>query len=151
MESVKARAKRLSDNYNLTIEESDKIDAYQKNVCWICGRPEPVTGRRLATDHSHLDGLIRGRLCSRCNPLLGKLENAFVRLGMHKIPSVQFVQIVERIAAYVKNPPATAALGRQVFGWAGKIGTIRHRKFLKMRKKLVPQVRSPRGEKNKEK
>jgi hypothetical protein len=70
---------------------------------------------------------------------------------MHKIPGVQFVQIVERIAAYVKNPPATAALGRQVFGWAGKIGTIRHRKYLKMRKKLVPQVRSPRGEKNKEK
>src|ERR1700676_964042 len=131
MESVKARAKRLSDNYNLTIEESDRIDAYHKNVCWICGRPEPVVGRRLATDHSHLDGLIRGRLCSRCNPLLGKLENAFVRLGMHKIPGVQFVQIVEKIAAYVKNPPATLALGRQVFGWAGKIGTIRHRKFLK--------------------
>ena len=132
MESVKARAKRLSDNYNLTVEESDKIDAYQKNVCWICGRPEPVTGRRLAVDHEHFgSGLIRGKLCSRCNPLLGKLENAFVRLGMHKIPGVQFVQIVEKIAAYVKNPPATAALGRQVFGWAGKIGTIRHRKFLK--------------------
>jgi hypothetical protein len=141
MESVKARAKRLSDNYNLTIEESDKIDAYQKNVCWICGRPEPVVGRRLATDHSHLDGLIRGRLCSRCNPLLGKLENAFVRLGMHKIPGLQFVQIVEKIAAYVKNPPATAALGRQVFGWAGKIGTIRHRKFLKKRRKNNLKVR----------
>jgi len=54
---------------------------------------------------------------------------------MHKIPGVQFVQIVERIAAYVKNPPATAALGRQVFGWAGKIGTIRHRKYLKLRRK----------------
>ena len=135
MESVKARAKRLSDNYNLTIEESDKIDAYQKNVCWVCGKPEPVTGRRLAVDHSHVSGEIRGKLCSRCNPLLGKLENAFVRLGMHKIPGVRFVQIVERIAAYVKNPPATAALGRQVFGWAGKIGTIRHRKFLKLRRK----------------
>lgn len=135
MESEKARAKRLFDNYNLTIEESDKIDAYQKDVCWVCGRPEPVVGRRLSTDHSHLSGLIRGKLCSRCNPILGKLENAFVRLGMHKIPGISFVRIVEKLADYVKNPPAVAALGREVFGWAGKVGTIRHRKFLKLRRK----------------
>jgi len=135
MESVKARAKRLSDNYNLTIEESDRIDAYQKNVCYICGRPEPVAGRRLAIDHSHLSGEVRGKLCSRCNPLLGKLENAFVRLGMHKLPNVRFVDIVEKTAAYIRNPPATAALGKQVFGWAGKIGTLRHRKFLKRQKR----------------
>lgn len=130
---LKARAKRLKDNYNLTVEESDRIDAYQNNVCWVCGRPEPVKGRRLATDHSHLTGLIRGRLCSRCNPILGKLENAFVRLGMHKL-GLDFVKIVVRLAIYIQTPPAVTALGRQVFGWPGKVGTKRHRKFLKAAK-----------------
>lgn len=134
MESLKARTKRLSDNYNLTIEQSDRIDVYQNNVCWICGRAESVKNRRLATDHSHLSGLIRGRLCSRCNPLLGKLENAFIRLGMHKL-GLEFVAIVERLAEYIKNPPAVTALGREVFGWPGKIGTKRHRAFLKKQKK----------------
>jgi len=59
------------------------------------------------------------------------LENAFIRLGLHKIPGVHFVKIVEKLAAYVKAPPAVTALGKEVFGWAGKVGTIKHRKFLK--------------------
>ena len=139
---LKARAKRLKDNYNLTVEESDRIDAYQGYDCWVCGRPEPVKGRRLAVDHAHFgSGLIRGKLCSRCNPLLGKLENAFIRLGMHKL-GLDFVKIVERLAAYVKNPPAVTALGREVFGWPGKVGTKRHRKFLKAAK-----VKGIKGEK----
>lgn len=55
---------------------------------------------------------------------------------MHKIPGVKFVDIVKKLALYVENPPAVVALGKQVFGWAGKVGTIRHRKFLKLQKKL---------------
>jgi hypothetical protein len=58
-----------------------------------------------------------------------------VRLGLHKIEGVHFVTIVEKLAAYVKNPPAIAALGREVFGWPGKVGTARHRKFLRSLKK----------------
>jgi hypothetical protein len=127
----KARAKRLLDNYNLTTAQSDAIDVYQGCVCWVCGRPEHVAGRRLAVEHSHVSGLVRGKLCSQCNPLLGKLENAYIRLGLHKVPGLNFVQIVERLAAYVKSPPAVAALGKEVFGWPGKTNTKRHRKFLK--------------------
>lgn len=133
MESEKARAKRLKDNYNLTLEESDRIDAYQKNVCWVCGRPERVAGRRLAVDHSHVSALIRGKLCSQCNPLLGKLENAFVRLGMRNA-GLNFVQIVARLALYISKPPAVEALGKEIFGWAGKTGTKRHRAFLRRQK-----------------
>ena len=129
----KARARHLQDNYNLTIEQSDAIEEYQGNVCWVCGRPEHVPNRRLATDHAHTDPpLIRGKLCSQCNPLLGKLENAFIRLGLHKA-GLNFVQIVERLAAYVKNPPAVAALGKEVFGYR-RPGTQKHRKFLKRQK-----------------
>lgn len=131
----KARAKHLLDNYNLTIEQSDRIDTFQKWVCWVCERPERVKGRRLATDHSHIDGLVRGRLCSQCNPLLGKFENAYIRLGLHKVPGLNFVQIVKRLALYIENPPATAALGKQVFGWPGKVGTNKQRKFLRKQAK----------------
>jgi Recombination endonuclease VII len=136
MESEKARAKRLKDYYNLTIEKWEAMDTYQRSLCWLCGRRER-TGKRLATDHSHLDGLVRGLLCSQCNPLLGKLENAFVRLGLHKVAGLTLIAIVEKLADYLKNPPATQALGQSVYGYAGRTGTKTHRKFLKRQAKAV--------------
>lgn len=136
MENTKARAKRLRDYYNLTIEQWDAIEAYQHGVCWLCGRKEP-TGKRLATDHSHLDGLIRGLLCSQCNPLLGKLENAFVRLGLHKVPGVTLLSIVEKLVSYLTTAPATLALGMSVFGYPGRTGTHKHRAYLRKQSKAV--------------
>jgi hypothetical protein len=136
MESQKARAKRLKDYYSLTIEQWGAISAYQRELCWLCARPER-TGKRLAIDHSHLDGLVRGLLCSQCNPLLGKLENAFVRLGLHKVPGLTLIAIIEKLAGYLKNPPATQALGQSVYGYAGRTGTKTHRKFLKRRAKAT--------------
>lgn len=134
MQSEKARAKRLWDNYRLTLEQWQKIFEHQGGVCYICGRPELVAGRRLSVDHSHLDGLIRGLLCSKCNPLLGKLENAFIRLGMKKA-GLELVSIILRLAGYVSEPPATKALGAAVYGYAGRTGTKKHRKLLKKLKK----------------
>jgi len=130
---LKAWAKRLWDNYKLTPEMWKSIYDYQGGVCWVCGRPES-TGKRLAVDHSHLDGLIRGLLCSKCNPLLGKIENAFIRLGMKNM-GLNLVVIVRKIGAYVLEPPATKALGAPVYGYAGRVGTKKHRKMLKKLKK----------------
>lgn len=127
---LKAWAKRLWDNYRLTPEQWQKMYDYQGGVCWVCGLPEPVPGRRLAVDHSHLDGLIRGLLCSKCNPLLGKIENAFIRMGMKKA-GLDLIQIVLRLAKYVYEPPATSALGAPHYGYAGRVGTKKHRKLLR--------------------
>ena len=143
----KARARHLQDNYNLTIEQSDAIEEYQGNVCWVCGRPEHVQNRRLATDHSHITGLIRGKLCSQCNPLLGKLENAFIRLGLHKVLGLDFVRIVKRLALYVENPPAIAALGKEVFGYR-RPGTKKHRKLLKKMRKRCDTLPPTHDSKN---
>jgi len=131
---LKAWARRLWDNYKLTPDMWQKIFDYQGGVCYICGRPEPVAGRRLAVDHSHLDGLIRGLLCSKCNPLLGKIENAFIRLGMHKM-GLRLSQILTRLARYGEEAPATKALGSPVYGYAGRVGTKKHRKLLKKQRR----------------
>lgn len=130
MENDKSRAKRLMDGFKLTIEKWEKVNTYQRGVCALCGRP-CHTGKRLATDHSHLDGLFRGLLCAQCNPILGKLENAWVRLGMHKQDAVSFVEFVRNVLNYVQSPTATKALGYAHYGYPGKVNTKKHRLMLR--------------------
>ena len=122
------RARFLQVAFNITPAEWEVIFTYQQGVCFCCGRPS--VGKRLATDHSHDTGLLRGLLCAPCNALLGKIENAFKRYGLHKA-NVSVIVSLTRLAAYLKSPPATQALGREVFGYPGKIGTIAYRKWAK--------------------
>lgn len=132
----RAWAKRLLDNFKLTTEQWQIIYCYQNKVCYICGRSNERTGKRLAVDHRHDSGLISGLLCHQCNVLLGKLENAFVRLGLHKVPGLTLISIIEKISQYLKDPPATKALGVAVYGYPGRVGTKKHRKLLKKQKKM---------------
>jgi hypothetical protein len=117
----KARAKRLKDFFNLTEEEWDKINAYQKGVCFICGRVEK-SGNRLATDHCHKTGRIRGLLSCHCNRLLGKIERLWT------------IDDIQRAIEYILHPPAVKALGREVFTFPGRLGTKRHKLYLKKQK-----------------
>lgn len=126
------RAAFLSAAFNITPAEWDVVHSYQRGVCFVCGRPE--TGKRLATDHSHEDGLFRGLLCSKCNPLLGKLENNFKRYGLHKVSGITLLVVLKRFCMYLANPPAESALGRRIYGYPGKIGTKEFRKWVKKRK-----------------
>lgn len=43
--------------------------------CWICQFPESVENRRLAVDHDHVTGQVRGLLCTRCNQVLGRMHD----------------------------------------------------------------------------
>lgn len=43
-----------------------------KNGCQLCGRIKSGESRRLAIDHCHETGKIRGVLCNSCNTVLGK-------------------------------------------------------------------------------
>lgn len=63
----------LKYKYNITIEEYDHMLVYQNGVCAICKQVD-VTGRRLAVDHDHETGKIRGLLCSSCNTKLGWMK-----------------------------------------------------------------------------
>jgi hypothetical protein len=129
----RARAKRLLDNYKLTPEKWEKINSHQSGVCPICGNASPG-GKRLDTDHNHEDGLIRGLLCSRCNPLLGKIENSFARTGHRKIGS-HLPTLLLNFALYVTSPPATVALGSAHYGYPGRVGTKAHRKRIRKENK----------------
>ena len=142
----RARAKRLWDNYKLTIEQYDAILAYQGGVCCACHQSEPVKGRRLSVDHDHITGLIRGLLCSRCNPIIGKLENAYRRYGLGKVSDLSVQILAARIAAYLLESPATRALGAPHFGYPGRTGTKKHRARLrKERKMTTPSTVPSRG------
>lgn len=137
MSVEKARIKHLLDNFKLTPEQWQRVFNHQQGVCFGCGRPN-ATGKRLSSDHDHDTGEFRGLLCSRCNPLLGKIENAFKRYGLHKLdPPVNIPELLRRLANYVEFPPARAALGYAHIGYAGRVNTKSHRKMLKkIRKKM---------------
>lgn len=127
--SEKRRAAFLRDAFKITQAEWDKILTHQRGVCFACGRPS--VKKRLSTDHSHETGLLRGLLCHACNALLGKIENNFKRYGLHKIEGLTVIRVVLRLALYLQEPPAVAALGREIIGYPGRIGTKEFRKWVK--------------------
>lgn len=87
----------LKRQYGISAEEYYEILKTQNYVCAICKHPErnldKRTGqpRRLAVDHCHGSGKVRGLLCQRCNQGLGNfldneksLQNAITYLRGHK-------------------------------------------------------------------
>jgi Recombination endonuclease VII len=118
------------DCFKLTTEKWDTVDRHQGNRCAICGRPERRPNQRLATDHDWATGEFRGLLCSQCNPWVGKLERAFIRLGMHK-EGLVFRDTVLKLAHYMSCYPAYKALGYVHIGYAGDVSTKAHRKRIK--------------------
>jgi hypothetical protein len=61
----------IRKKFNLSEEDYIQMLEKQNEVCAICGQPESGTFkgsiRRLAVDHNHSTGEIRGLLCRRCN------------------------------------------------------------------------------------
>jgi hypothetical protein len=72
--------KRLRRVYGITLAEYDELFKAQGGVCAICKEDETTKrmkkgeGReRLAVDHCHDTGRIRGLLCFKCNTAIGAL------------------------------------------------------------------------------
>lgn len=63
----------------ITWMEYEQMLGEQDSSCAICKKP-CGSGRRLAVDHNHETGAVRGLLCLSCNQLIGKLENGTVPL-----------------------------------------------------------------------
>ena len=79
--SIKKRENHLKRRYGLTVKQYDNMLKRQHYGCRICGS-QCQTGRRLAVDHCHKSGQIRGLLCNKCNKGLGYFNDDINRMNL---------------------------------------------------------------------
>jgi hypothetical protein len=72
----------LQKNYGITLEGYDRLLEGQDNGCAICGKTPEENGQRLAVDHNHDTGKVRGLLCGQCNTGIGNLGDSPARLRL---------------------------------------------------------------------
>lgn len=65
----------LLKKYNLSKEEYNKLFYKQKGCCAICKKHQSEIKRKLAVDHCHETGRVRGLLCFTCNVGLGHFKD----------------------------------------------------------------------------
>lgn len=80
--ATKQHARNLKCHYGITVDDYNNMLAAQNGLCAICEQPEKSrrsngtnTVRRLAVDHCHATGRVRGLLCHHCNAKLSILDN----------------------------------------------------------------------------
>lgn len=93
--SKRAHERRVQQIYGLSNGDYDKLYAAQGGRCAICQRATGKT-KRLAVDHSHGSGEIRGLVCGPCNEMIGRMRDD---------PDV-FVRAIK----YLLDPPARSVL-----------------------------------------
>lgn len=77
--------------YGMASGDYDRLYEYQNGRCAIC---QTATGkvRRLAREHRHSDGRLRGLCCKTCNRIIGIARDN--------------PEWFDRAAAYLRDPPA---------------------------------------------
>lgn len=88
--SARNHGRQIESKYGITAEDYAALLAYQGGKCFICERARGVR-RRLAVDHNHVTGEVRGLLCSKCNQMLGEARDN--------------PEFFRRAAHYLGNPP----------------------------------------------
>lgn len=68
----RGRKQTLKTNYDLTVEEFDKMLEAQGNRCLLCETSD-WGSKSPCVDHNHNTGKIRGILCHKCNSGMGLL------------------------------------------------------------------------------
>lgn len=79
---------RLQTSYGITSDDYDRLLGVQEGHCALC--PAVPDKHRLAVDHDHQTGKIRGLLCFPCNRFVGRCENS--------------PDLVQRVIQYLKPP-----------------------------------------------
>jgi hypothetical protein len=93
--STKAHRARVAKVYGIQPDDYDRLYVAQEGRCAICRRATGKT-RRLAVDHDHATGKVRGLLCRVCNSMLG-----------HARDDIEFFV---RAVHYLTFPPAESVL-----------------------------------------
>ena len=82
----------LKCKYGLSGDAYEALLEAQNFGCKICGATQSdAYHKRLAVDHDHKDGRIRGLLCARCNKILGF--------------ALDSTDILAKAIKYLKNEP----------------------------------------------
>lgn len=74
-EKIRHRAKSLKKNTGATVEQYNQMFTDQNGNCAICNNNQSQFPIRLAVDHCHNTGKIRGLLCMLCNTALGRFND----------------------------------------------------------------------------
>jgi hypothetical protein len=105
--------KNMLKRSGVSIEKYEEMLKIQNGGCAICGRP-PKEGKRLAIDHCHKTGAVRGLLCFRCNFGLSFFKDdrdALMKAIDHldgKSPSAKLVEDLKPVKARMdKSKPIT--------------------------------------------
>ncbi len=74
-----ARLRTIKYLFGVTSEQYNAMLDSQGHLCRICGEPDgdgtSMQASRLAVDHCHTTGVVRGLLCYRCNVGLGMFKD----------------------------------------------------------------------------
>ena len=65
---------RIKNDYGITDIQYQEMSEAQNNTCAICNELD-TQGYRLAIDHCHNTGKVRGLLCRKCNLAIGHLKD----------------------------------------------------------------------------
>ena len=89
-------AYNLEYKFGITVEQYKLMYEQQRGLCLICEKPPTGRFKKLAVDHCHSTGKIRGLLCSGCNRAIGYLKDD--------------PQMLEKAAAYLRGTYASTPL-----------------------------------------
>lgn len=73
-------AKNIEKKYGITAETYFEMLDAQEGTCALCDRSHAGEVKRLAVDHCHTTGVVRGLLCEACNRALGMFHDCPERL-----------------------------------------------------------------------
>jgi hypothetical protein len=75
---------KLKLRYGITPQDYEQMHQAQNGLCAICGNPETARHnksnevQKLAVDHCHKTGKVRGLLCQDCNRGIGKFKDSVI-------------------------------------------------------------------------
>jgi hypothetical protein len=72
----KIKNQHLKADFGISLDAYNKLCLSQDNCCGICGCHQNMLVKKLAVDHDHNTGRVRGVLCSTCNLALGLLGDS---------------------------------------------------------------------------
>lgn len=68
-------AYQLRKKYGIGPDDYSRMLEEQGGCCAICGKHHSDLSKRMAVDHNHATGEVRGLLCADCNTGIGKLND----------------------------------------------------------------------------